>query len=57
MGLYGVPVFMSLLGFGIGMMFASFHMCVMMLLRYANPSDLNVLFNSSIGCLGCSVVH
>ena len=26
MGLYDVPLFMSLVGFGIGMMFASFHM-------------------------------
>ena len=25
MGLYGVPMFMSLFGFGIEMMFASFH--------------------------------
>ena len=25
LGLYGVPMFMSLFGFGIGMMFASFH--------------------------------
>ena len=25
MGLYDVPMFMSLFGFGIGMMFASFH--------------------------------
>ena len=25
MGLYDVPIFMSLFGFGIGMMFASFH--------------------------------
>ena len=25
MGLYNVPMFMSLFGFGIGMMFASFH--------------------------------
>ena len=32
MGLYDVPTFMSLLGFGIYRMFASFHMCGMMLL-------------------------
>ena len=47
MGLYDVPMFMSLFGFGIGMMFASFHVCGMMLLfsdmlymlvRYASPS-------------------
>ena len=25
MGMYDVPMFMSFLGFGIGMMFASFH--------------------------------
>ena len=25
MGLYDVPIFMSLFGFGLGMMFASFH--------------------------------
>ena len=48
MGLYGVPLFMSLLGFGIGMMFASFHMLGMrllfsemlyMLVRHASPID------------------
>ena len=44
MGLYDVPMFMSLFGFGIGMMFASFHVCGMMsdvlymLVRYARPS-------------------
>ena len=32
MGLSDVPMFISLLGFGIGMMLASFHMCGMMLL-------------------------
>ena len=32
MGLYDVPMFMSLFGFGIGMMFASFHIRGMMLL-------------------------
>ena len=46
MGLYDVPMFMSLFGFGIGMMFASFHVWWMMLLfsdilymlvRYASP--------------------
>ena len=46
MGLYEVPKFMSLFGFGIGMMFASFHTCGMMLLfsaklymwvRYVRP--------------------
>ena len=47
MGLYDVPMFMSLFGFGIRMMFASFHVSEMMLLfsdvlymlvRYACPS-------------------
>ena len=47
MGLYNVPMFMSLFGFGIGMMFASFHVWGMMLMlsdmlymlvRYASPS-------------------
>ena len=47
MGLYDVPMFMSLFGFEIGMMFASFHVCGIMLLfsdvlymlvRYASPS-------------------
>ena len=32
MGLYGVPLSMSLLGFGIGTMLANFHMCGIMLL-------------------------
>ena len=32
MGLYDVPMFMCLFGFGIGMMFVSFHVCGMMLL-------------------------
>ena len=32
MGLYDVPMFMSLLGLGIGMMFAGFHVCVFVLL-------------------------
>ena len=47
MGLYDVHMFMSLFGFGIGMMFATFHVYGMMLLfgdvlymlvRYASPS-------------------
>ena len=41
MGLYDVPMFMSLFGFGIGMMFASFHvwgMMLYMLVRHASPS-------------------
>ena len=32
MGLYDVPMVMSFLGFGSGMMLASFHICGMMLL-------------------------
>ena len=32
MYLYDAPMFISLLGFGIGMIFVSFHVCVMMLL-------------------------
>ena len=32
MDLYDVPKFMSLVGLGIGMRYASFHMCGMMLL-------------------------
>ena len=48
MGLYDVPMVMSLLGFGIGMLFTNVHMCEMMLLfsamlymlvRYASPSS------------------
>ena len=30
MGLYDVPMFISLLGFGISMMFTHFHVCGMM---------------------------
>ena len=34
MGLYEVPLSMSLLGFGMGIMLASFHMCgIMLVLR------------------------
>ena len=34
MGLYEVPLFVSLLGFGIGTMLANFHMCgIMLVLR------------------------
>ena len=34
MGLYEVPMSMSMLGFGIGTMLANFHMCgIMLLLR------------------------
>ena len=34
MGLYEVPLFVSLLGFGIGTMLAKFHMCgIMLVLR------------------------
>ena len=47
MGLYDVAMFMYLFGFGIGMMFANFHVCGMMflfsdmlymLVSYASPS-------------------
>ena len=38
MGLYGVSLFMSLLGFGMGTMLANFHMCGIMLV-------LRALFN------------
>ena len=45
MGLYDVLMVMSLFGFGIGMIFAIFHVCGMMLLfmlymlvRYASPN-------------------
>ena len=46
MGLYELPVFMSLLGFGIGIILANVHVCAMMLfnamlymlVRYASPS-------------------
>ena len=46
MGLYEVPIFVSLLALGMGIMFASFHMCgimfllrdmLNMLVRYASP--------------------
>ena len=34
MGLYEVPLYMSLLGFGMGTMLANFHMCgIMLVLR------------------------
>ena len=42
MGLYDVPMFMSLFGFGIGMMFANFHVSfsdvLYILVRYASSS-------------------
>ena len=46
MGLYEVPMFISLLGFGIGILFPNFHVCrkmllfsamLYMLVRYVNP--------------------
>ena len=38
MGLYGVPLSMSLLGFGMETMLANFHMCgIMLLVRNASP--------------------
>ena len=36
MGLYEVPLSMSLLGFGMGTMLANFHMCGIMLVLRAN---------------------
>ena len=42
MGLYEVPLSMSLLGFGLGTMLVNFHMCgIMLVLRAAfNMSDV-----------------
>ena len=60
MGLYGVPMSMSLLGFGIGTMLANFHMCGIMLvlravfnmlLRNASPMCFRgLIFNLSGPC-------
>ena len=44
MGMYEVPLFKSLLGFGIGTMLANFHMCGIMLLLSA---VLNILVRNS----------
>ena len=45
MGLYGVPLSMSLLGFGIGTMLANFHMCgIMLLLREACHDTVTCYF-------------
>ena len=58
MGLYEVTMFMSLLGFGRGIMFANFHVCGMMLLfnamlymlvRYVSPRGLM--------CSKCPMIH
>ena len=38
MGLYEVPLSMSLLGFGMGTMLANFHMCGIMLMLRATCS-------------------
>ena len=44
MDLYGMPLSMSLLGFGMGTMLANFHMCgIMLVLR----SDLNMLVRNA----------
>ena len=44
MGLYEVPLSMSLLSFGVGTMFANFHMCgIMFLLR----AVLNILLRNA----------
>ena len=50
MGLCEVPLSMSLLGFGMGTMLASFHMCgIMLLLRAQYPSTvvLNMLVKNA----------
>ena len=58
MGLYGVPLSMFLLGFGMGTMLASFHMCGIMLVlravfnmlvRNASPSRC-LMFSLSRPC-------
>ena len=42
MGLYGMPLSISLLGFGMGTMLANFHMCGLMLV-------LRAVFNMLVG--------
>ena len=51
MGLYEVPLSLALLGFGIGTMFANFHMCGIMLLLRAVLSVL--VMNASPRGLMC----
>ena len=58
MGLYEVPLSMSLLGFGMGTMLANFHMCGIMLV-------LRAVFNMLVGnasprgpmCLMCLIFN
>ena len=54
MGVYEVPLSMSLLGFGIGTMLANFHMCGIMLVRNESPRGPMwfrcLLFNLSGPC-------
>ena len=60
MGLYEVPLSMSLLGFGMGTMLANFHICGIMLVLRAvfNILVRNVFVRCSVGvsvCLVCCV--
>ena len=65
MGLYDVPMSMSLFGFGIGMMFDSFHVIGMMLfsdrlymlVRHASPSSHNVDFIRPCGVVVFAVFY
>ena len=52
--MYDVPMFMSLFGFGIGMLFASFHVCGMML-SFSDRLYMLVIYASPSGhmCLRC----
>ena len=45
MGLYDVPMFMPLLGLGTGMIFASFHMCGMILLQTCSSASPSYISN------------
>ena len=56
MGLYDVPMFMSLFGFGIGIMFASFHVCGM-ILSFSDVLYMLVMYASPCGpmCLRCLI--
>ena len=49
MGIYEVPLSMSLLGFGIGIMLANFHMCGIMLVLGA---VFNMLVQEGLCVLG-----
>ena len=48
MGLYEVPLSMSLLGFGMGTMLVNFHMCGIMLVFLRNASPRGSMW---FGCL------